>query len=152
LVVAEDIVSGTLGATTTGGGANAVLSLLLIIAAAILLAEFKRGLISGPRLCLCLVILMLPIVLNSNRVALVYLVLVYLMLFSGEILKAPLKGPARGRRLRADSGDGSMVQHEVGLQGRYVARSGGRRGRSPSNRTPERITDTVPTSSTAIPA
>lgn len=91
LVVAEDIVSGTLGATTTGGGANAVLSLLLIIAAAILLAEFKRGLISGPRLCLCMVILMLPIVLNSNRVALVYLVLVYLMLFSGEILKAPLK-------------------------------------------------------------
>ena len=91
LVVAEDVVSGTLGATTTGGGANAVLSLLLIIAATVLLARFKRGLISGPRLCLCLLILMLPIVLNSNRVALLYLLLVYFMLFSGEIFKAPLK-------------------------------------------------------------
>ena len=90
-MVAEDVVSGTLGATTTGGGANAVLSLVLIIAAAILLAKFKRGLISGPRLCLCLLILMLPIVLNSNRVALLYLLLVYFMLFSGEIFKAPLK-------------------------------------------------------------
>jgi hypothetical protein len=90
-VVAEDIVSGTMGATTTGGGANAVLSLLLVIAAAVLLSEFKRGLISGPRLSVCLLILMLPIVLNSNRVALVYLMLVYLMLFSGQIFKAPLR-------------------------------------------------------------
>ena len=91
LVVAEDVVSGTLGATTTGGGANAVLSLLLIIAATILLAKFQRGLLSGPRLCLCLLILLLPIVLNSNRVALLYLLLVYLMLFSREIFKAPLR-------------------------------------------------------------
>lgn len=91
LVVAEDVVAGTLGATMTGGGANAVLSLLLIVAAAILLAKFKRGLISGPRLSLCLLILMLPIVLNSNRVALLYLLLVYLMLFSGDIFKTPLK-------------------------------------------------------------
>ena len=91
MVVAEDVVSGTLGATTTGGGANAVLSVLLIIAAAILLSKFKRGLISGPRLCLCLLVLMLPIVLNSNRVALLYLLLIYFMLFSGEIFKAPLK-------------------------------------------------------------
>jgi hypothetical protein len=91
LVVAEDVISGTLGATTTGGGANAVLSLVLIIAAAVLLAKFQRGLISGPRLCSYLLLLMLPIVLNSNRVALLYLVLVYLMLFSGEIFKAPLR-------------------------------------------------------------
>jgi len=90
-VVAEDVVSGTLGATVTGGGANAVLSLVLVIATAVLLAKFKRRLISGPRLCLYLAILMLPIVLNSNKIALVYLLLVYLMLFSGEILKAPLR-------------------------------------------------------------
>ena len=34
---------------------------------------------------------MLPIVFNSNRVALLYLLLVYLLLFSAEIFKAPLK-------------------------------------------------------------
>ena len=90
-VVAEDVVSGTLGATVGGGGANAVLSILLIIAAAIVLANYKRGLMSPTRLCLYLVILMLPIVFNSNRVALLYLMLVYLMLFSAEIFKAPLK-------------------------------------------------------------
>jgi len=90
-VVAEDVVAGTLGATAGGGGANAVLSLLLIIAASILLAKFKRGLVSPLSLCLHLLVLMLPIVLNSNRIALLYLLLVYLMLFTAEMFRATVK-------------------------------------------------------------
>jgi hypothetical protein len=90
-VVAEDVVAGTMGAAIGGGGANAVLSVLLIIAAAILLANYKRGLISPIRLCINLLILMLPIVFNSNKVALLYLLLVYLMLFSADVFKAPFK-------------------------------------------------------------
>jgi len=90
-VVAEDVVSGTMGATVGGGGANAVLSILLIIAAAIVLANYKRGLISPLKMCLNLLVLMLPIAFNSNRIALLYLLLVYLLLFSADIFKAQLK-------------------------------------------------------------
>lgn len=89
-VVAEDIVAGTLGASATGGGSNAVLSALLLIVIAILAAFYKRNLLSPQRLFAAALILLVPIFLNANKVALVFLMLIYLMLFAGQIRRRVL--------------------------------------------------------------
>jgi hypothetical protein len=95
-IVAEDVIAGTLGASATGGGANAVLSLLLLIATSLLLALYRRKQVSGAVLSVCLVILLVPVMLNSNRISLFYLLMIYLMLFSRDLLKAPAKAIAMG--------------------------------------------------------
>jgi len=90
-IVAEDIVAGTVGASEAGGGANAVLSILLITAMAILIAQYKRGMISWARLSVAGIVLMFPIFVNANRAALLYIVVGYVMLFSSDILRRPVK-------------------------------------------------------------
>lgn len=90
-VVAEDVVAGTLGASATGGGANAVLSILLITSVAILTALYKRGLISWARMAIAAVALLLPIFFSANRAAVTYIFVGYVMLFSRDILRKPLK-------------------------------------------------------------
>ncbi|MBA3565218.1 MAG: hypothetical protein H0W33_14690 [Gammaproteobacteria bacterium] len=95
-IVAEDVIAGTFGADAAGGGANAALSVLLIIAAAILTSLYKRKLLSPYRLLVCVLILLAPIFLNANRIALLYLILAYLMLFSREIFRHPAKAIVAG--------------------------------------------------------
>lgn len=89
-VVAEDVVAGTLGASPTGGGANAVLSAVLLITVAILVSLYKRKRMSWRGLFGAVVILLVPVVLNANKIALVYLIIIFLMLFSRELWRKPI--------------------------------------------------------------
>lgn len=90
-VVAEDVVAGTLGASAEGGGANAVLSILLLVAIAILVGLYKRRLLSPQRLLFGVLLLLTPIFFNANKIALAYLIVIYLMMFSKEIWRRPLQ-------------------------------------------------------------
>lgn len=90
-IIPEDVVAGTMGASEGGGGANAVLSLLLLVAIAILTASFRRGALAPSRFAAGVLILVLPILLNANKIAILYLVLLFLLLFATEIFRRPGK-------------------------------------------------------------
>jgi hypothetical protein len=95
-VVAEDVVAGTFGASVTGGGANAELSLLLLTALAILTALFKHRLISRTMLALAAIPLLVPIFLNANRLAILYILVGYFLLFARDAFRKPVKTLAVG--------------------------------------------------------
>lgn len=86
-VVAEDVVAGTMGATITGGGANAVLSILLITAIAIVASGYQLGQIRARRAVIGCLICALPIFLNANRVAALYLLIVFFFIFAPTMLR-----------------------------------------------------------------
>ncbi len=88
-VVAEDVVAGTMGASATGGGSNAILSILLITAISIVAAGYKRGQLRPWKAAFLIAGCTVPLLLNSNRIASMYLLIVFLMLF----------GPAMFRRM-----------------------------------------------------
>jgi len=88
-LIPEDVVAGTMGASVIGGGANAVLSILLLTAVAILTALFKKGELTAFRFATGVLILICPILLNANKVAILYLVILYLLLFSTELFRRP---------------------------------------------------------------
>lgn len=95
-IVAEDVVSGTFGASATGGGATAVVSILLMIVLAIFISAYKKKLFSGGYLLVTAVFLLTPIALNSNKAALVFIPIMYLMLFGHELIRRPGKSIAIG--------------------------------------------------------
>jgi hypothetical protein len=80
-VVAEDVIAGTMGASATGGGSNAILSILLITAISIIAAGYKRGQLRPWKCAVIVVICMIPMTLNANRIASLYLVVVFLIIF-----------------------------------------------------------------------
>ena len=88
-VVAEDVVAGTMGANAVGGGSNAILSILLITAISIVAAGYKRAQLKPWKAALIIVVCTVPLLLNSNRIASLYLFIVFLMIF----------GPAMFRRI-----------------------------------------------------
>ncbi len=88
-VVAEDVVAGTMGASATGGGSNAILSILLITAISIVAAGYKRGLLRPVKAAFVVITCTIPLLLNSNRIASLYLLIVFLIIF----------GPAMFRRM-----------------------------------------------------
>jgi hypothetical protein len=93
-VVAVDIVSGTFGGDPFGGGANAVLTLFLVTVSACLLGMWRTGAISGLTACLGVIVMFVPILLNSSRAALLYLPLVFCIIFSSGIRRNPLRAIA----------------------------------------------------------
>jgi hypothetical protein len=95
-IVAEDVVSGTFGASATGGGATAVVSIILMIVLAILISAYKKKLFSGAWLLFAAVVLLTPIALNSNKAVLVFIPIMYLMLFGHELIRRPGKSIAIG--------------------------------------------------------
>ena len=95
-IVAEDIVSGTLGATMLGGGSNAVLSLLLITTISLLAGLYKNHRIKLLPTLLMLGVCAVPLLLNSNRAALFYLPLAYLIIFFDDAIRRPLRVIATG--------------------------------------------------------
>lgn len=95
-IVAEDIVSGTLGATMLGGGSNAVLSLLLITAIALVAGLYKNHRMQMVPALVLIAICATPLLLNSNRAALFYLPLAYIIIFIDDVVRRPLRGLATG--------------------------------------------------------
>lgn len=90
-LVAVDIIAGTFGGTLYGGGANAVLSLFLITVCACLLGMWRQSALSGSAAMVTIALLLLPVMLNSSRVALLYLPIVFLTIFFSEVVRQPLK-------------------------------------------------------------
>jgi len=88
-IVAEDVVAGTMGATLMGGGSNAVLSLLLVTAIAIISSGYRVGAIRARNAAAMVAVCALPVFLNANRVAIVYLFVVFIVVFAREIYANP---------------------------------------------------------------
>lgn len=80
LIVAEDIVAGTFGAVLDGGGANAVLSIFLVTATTLLLAMYRNSQLSPLLTALGAAILLIPVALNANLIAVLYLGIAYALL------------------------------------------------------------------------
>jgi hypothetical protein len=89
-IVPVDIVAGTFGANFMGGGNNSVLAMFLVIVAAMMLSLWRKGALPGRWLWL-LAPLLSPIFLNESKVALVYLVLAFIVIFRTEILRRPVR-------------------------------------------------------------
>ena len=85
LVVAEDIVAGTFGGELDAGGANAVLSLFAVLAAALVLSIYRSGVTSGRITVLLGAVILLPLVLNANLVAVFYMAVAYFLLPRGKM-------------------------------------------------------------------
>ena len=88
-VVAEDIVSGTMGASFTGGGSNALMSILLITAIAIMASGYRAGTLPARWVMPGMIICLVPVLLNANRIAMFYLLLVLVMVFGRQLLANP---------------------------------------------------------------
>ncbi len=86
-VVAEDVVAGTMGASATGGGSNAVLSILLITAISIVAAGYKRGQLNPMFSAFVSIVCAIPLFLNANRIALLYLLLVFLLVLGPSMFR-----------------------------------------------------------------
>lgn len=83
LIVAEDVVAGTFGAVLEGGGANAVLSIFLVTATTLLLAMYRNSQLSPLRAAVGAAILLIPIALNANLIAILYLGFAFMLLSLG---------------------------------------------------------------------
>jgi hypothetical protein len=90
-LVPVDVVAGTFGGSLYGGGANAVLTLFLITVCACLLGLWRQGALSGRAAAISITLLLIPVMLNSSRVALLYLPIVFATIFFTDILRQPLK-------------------------------------------------------------
>lgn len=88
-IVAVDIVAGTFGAEFYGGGANAVLAAFMIIVIGCLLAMWKNGVLSVPKLTLLSALLFTPLLVNEAKISALYLPLVFLVLFWREAARHP---------------------------------------------------------------
>ena len=90
-IVPVDIVAGTFGATLLGGGANAVLAAYQIIVVALLLALWKNGAMSLLRMATLSLLLLLPLLVNQAKIAVLYLPLVFVVLFRRDFIVRPGK-------------------------------------------------------------
>lgn len=90
-IVPVDVVAGTFGATLLGGGANAVLAAFMVVVVACLLGVWKRGAISRSRAILYSMLLLGPMFLNEAKITVVYLPVVFLILFYGDIVRHPIR-------------------------------------------------------------
>ncbi len=90
-MVPVDIVAGTFGGALYGGGANAVLSLFLITVCACLLGMWRQAALSAPVALISVALLLIPVMLNSSKVALLYLPIVFATIFFADIVRQPLK-------------------------------------------------------------
>ena len=90
-IVAEDIVSGTMGGSLMGGGSNAVLSLLMITVIALVAGLYKNHRMRLLPALLLICVCAFPLFVNANRAALLYLPLAYLIIFKDEVVKRPLR-------------------------------------------------------------
>ncbi len=90
-VVPVDIVAGTFGGDKFGGGANSVMTVFLIIVCACLLGVWRRGGMSAGRALGSVALLLSPVFVDSARAALIYLPLVFLMVFYGDIIRHPVR-------------------------------------------------------------
>jgi hypothetical protein len=117
-VVAEDVVAGTMGADVTGGGSNAVLSLLLITAISIVAAGYKRGQIKPLISALISIVCSIPLFLNANRIALLYLLLVFLIIFGPSMFRR------MSRFLTSAILTAIVVSGAISVQLNYGSRSG----------------------------
>lgn len=90
-LVPVDIVAGSFGGAIYGGGANAVLSLFLIITCACLLGMWRQAALTAPVALVSVVLLLIPVMLNGSRVALLYLPIVFVFVFFADIVRQPVK-------------------------------------------------------------
>lgn len=88
-IVPVDIVAGTFGAEMSGGGSNSTLAMFLIIVWSGVLAAWKFGQLSGLALVTLGALLLFPLFLNESKTAIVYLTVVYVWLFRGDIIRRP---------------------------------------------------------------
>lgn len=88
-IVAVDIVAGTFGAEFFGGGANAVLAAFMIIIVGGLLAMWKNGMVSVPKLTFLSALLFTPLLVNEAKISALYLPLVFLVVFWREAVRHP---------------------------------------------------------------
>lgn len=88
-IVPVDIVSGTFGGDLYGGGANAVLALFQIVVVGGLAALWRVKALGLNRFLLLMAALLVPLLLNESKVAVVYLMLVFAIVFRREILAHP---------------------------------------------------------------
>jgi hypothetical protein len=102
-VIPADVVAGTFGAQALGGGANAVLAAFQIIVVGFLLAMWKNGRASMPRLVLLSALLLSPLLVNQARVSVLYLLLVFVVIFWRDILRRP------GKFILASAGVAGLV-------------------------------------------
>jgi hypothetical protein len=86
-IVAEDVVAGTMGASLGGGGSNAILSILLIIAIAIVAAGYKRGQLRPWKCAIIAIVCAIPLFLNANRSAALYLLVVFAVVFGPSMFR-----------------------------------------------------------------
>ena len=102
-IVPADVVAGTFGAMQAGGGANAVLAAFQVILAGLLLAMWKRGRLGTFWTVGLSVLLLAPLLVNQAKIAVLYLPLMFLVVFRGDVLRRP------GRFLFAAAGLAGLV-------------------------------------------
>lgn len=90
-VIPVDIVTGTFGGQKDGGGANAVLSAYLLLVIAGVVSAWKEGVLSGGKALLLGLPLLAPIAVNETKIALLYVIVIFLVLFARDIVERPLR-------------------------------------------------------------
>jgi hypothetical protein len=88
---AVDVVAGTFGGEVFGGAANAVLTLFLITVIACLLGLWRQGVVGTPAMLIGVAVLLAPVFVNSSRIALFYLPLMFCVVLSSDIARRPLR-------------------------------------------------------------
>jgi hypothetical protein len=90
-IVPLDVVSGTFGADSEGGGMNALLATYLFVVLAGLTALWREQVLSGRRLLLLGLPLLVPVLLNEAKVSVVYLLVVFLVLYRRDMVVRPAR-------------------------------------------------------------
>lgn len=88
-IVPVDIVSGTFGGTLVGGGANAALAVFLMVVLAVLLSLYRNGCVSAGKALLLGALMLTPLLLNSAKVSVLYLLVIFLFVFGQDLAKKP---------------------------------------------------------------
>jgi hypothetical protein len=78
-----------MGASFTGGGSNALMSILLVTAIAIMASGYRAGTLPLRWVVPGMIICVVPVLLNANRIAMFYLLLVLVMVFGRQLLANP---------------------------------------------------------------
>lgn len=86
-----DVVAGTFGANLEGGSPGIAMVCFVLIIFAFLFARWRNGLIAGSTTLLLSVLLLLPLGMGENKVAMLMLPMVWFVLVRQDVIRSPAK-------------------------------------------------------------
>ncbi len=86
-----DVVAGTFGANLEGGSPGIVMVVFLLIVFCFLFSRWRGGLISSSKTLLFSIILLFPLGMGENKVAILMLPMVWFILVRHDLVRSPVK-------------------------------------------------------------